>query len=402
MPVYNANILPAFTGLQLGAPGQTWDIFARNINFSGNLNGVTGLSNINLSNAANADSVLINSNASDGAGMLTRFRITNTFGIKPQVMFKNASLVFGGTNAGDSLIVPENHYAGPTDTGYFARYYKRGDNVNPALDITNLGSLFSYAFGYATWAFALFNGAEVNPRYAITAAAQLAMGAGGATALDVGISRISAGLLGINNQAGGDASLQLLSAHFTQSAGAPFQVDSNTVIPNLNASLLQGSSWAAPGAIGSTTPAAGAFTTVSATGQITSTQASGVPPLVVTSPTPVANLSVQNASDLTVASTLNMDGSGVKHLRFAMASVAANTKVIITVPWRTAFADNGYTVVATVYDPYNNAGDYTVAGVRVVRITGQLAASVNILVINEDATNAHPGCILHVHAFRGF
>lgn len=41
---------------------------------------------------------------------------------------------------------------------------------------------------------------------------------------------------------------------------APVSVTSTTACPNLNASLLLGSTWAAPAAIGSTTPAAGAFT----------------------------------------------------------------------------------------------------------------------------------------------
>lgn len=44
--------------------------------------------------------------------------------------------------------------------------------------------------------------------------------------------------------------------------------------------------------VGGTTPAAGAFSTVSATGQITSTLADGTAPMVVTSTTKVANLNV--------------------------------------------------------------------------------------------------------------
>jgi hypothetical protein len=45
---------------------------------------------------------------------------------------------------------------------------------------------------------------------------------------------------------------------------APFTATSTTACPNLNASLLLGSTWAIPGSIGATTPAAGAFTTLSA------------------------------------------------------------------------------------------------------------------------------------------
>lgn len=48
--------------------------------------------------------------------------------------------------------------------------------------------------------------------------------------------------------------------------------------------------WSAPGTIGSGTPNTGAFTTLSATGQITSTLTTGTAPLAVTSTTKVTNL----------------------------------------------------------------------------------------------------------------
>lgn len=74
------------------------------------------------------------------------------------------------------------------------------------------------------------------------------------------------------------------------SGTAPFVVASTTAVSNLNASLLLGGTWAIPGTIGSTTANSGAFTTVSATGQITSTLASGTAPFVVASTTVVSNL----------------------------------------------------------------------------------------------------------------
>lgn len=76
---------------------------------------------------------------------------------------------------------------------------------------------------------------------------------------------------------------------------APFSIASTTAVPNLNASLLLGNTWAAPGPIGGTTPGSVAATTVSASGQITSTVTTGTAPLVVASTTNVANL---NASSL--------------------------------------------------------------------------------------------------------
>lgn len=95
---------------------------------------------------------------------------------------------------------------------------------------------------------------------------------------------------------------------------APLVIASTTAVTNLNASLLLGSTWAIPGAIGSSTPAAGTFTslssasgalngtlgastrnTIAATtlnlnGQFTSTITTGTAPLVIASTTVVTNL----------------------------------------------------------------------------------------------------------------
>src|ERR1035437_1166304 len=74
----------------------------------------------------------------------------------------------------------------------------------------------------------------------------------------------------------------------TDTSSAPFVVASNVVVANLNSSLLQGGNWASPLSIGSTAAGTGAFTTLSASAQITST-VTGLPPLVVAS-----NIEVQN------------------------------------------------------------------------------------------------------------
>ena len=50
---------------------------------------------------------------------------------------------------------------------------------------------------------------------------------------------------------------------------APFSIASTTNVANLNASSLSGATFAAPGAIGGGTPAAGTFTTLAATGALT-------------------------------------------------------------------------------------------------------------------------------------
>jgi hypothetical protein len=50
---------------------------------------------------------------------------------------------------------------------------------------------------------------------------------------------------------------------------APLVIASTTKVTNLNADLLDGADWAAPASLGSTTPAAGAFTTLAASGAVT-------------------------------------------------------------------------------------------------------------------------------------
>ena len=78
---------------------------------------------------------------------------------------------------------------------------------------------------------------------------------------------------------------------------APFVVASTTVVGNLNVSQLLGATWAAPGTIGSGTPNSGAFTTGSFSGQVTSTVATGSAPLVVASITKVTNLNADLLDD---------------------------------------------------------------------------------------------------------
>ena len=70
----------------------------------------------------------------------------------------------------------------------------------------------------------------------------------------------------------------------------PLVVASNTKVVNLNADLLDGNDWTAPGTIGGSTPGAASFTTISATGVITSSLGTGTAPLSIASTTKVANL----------------------------------------------------------------------------------------------------------------
>jgi hypothetical protein len=117
---------------------------------------------------------------------------------------------------------------------------------------------------------------------------------------------------------------------------APLSVLSTTVVPNLNSSFLLGLTWPVPGTIGSTTPNTGAFTTLSATGQITSTLAIGTAPFVITSTTLVANL---NVSQL-LGGTWAIPGT--------IGSTTPNTGVFSTLQANTSFTLNGSTAQTAV------------------------------------------------------
>jgi hypothetical protein len=74
-------------------------------------------------------------------------------------------------------------------------------------------------------------------------------------------------LSGAISSATGTYSGQITSTVTTGTA--PLVIASTTKVTNLNADLLDGADWAAPASIGSGTPAAGAFTTLSASGAFT-------------------------------------------------------------------------------------------------------------------------------------
>ncbi len=123
-------------------------------------------------------------------------------------------------------------------------------------------------------------------------------------------------------------SKQLISTVITGTA--PLVVASTTAVANLNSSLLLGGTWAIPGTIGSTTPNTGAFTTIAASGQITSTLANGTAPFVVASSTVVANLN----SSLLLGGTWAIPGT--------IGSTTPNTGVF------TGVTSNTYTTTVQV------------------------------------------------------
>lgn len=82
------------------------------------------------------------------------------------------------------------------------------------------------------------------------------------------------------------------------------------------------------GTVGATTPTTGAFTTVSASGQITSTVSTGTAPFVVASTTQVANLNAATAGTATNATNVALtSGSGATNYLHFSASATGNQPV---------------------------------------------------------------------------
>lgn len=111
----------------------------------------------------------------------------------------------------------------------------------------------------------LTNGATLDSTFAVTDSA-------GATISDVSGTLVftSPALNTITFGSGGAtlSSGNYIAARFQSSVAtgtAPFIVTSTTNVPNLNASSLNGATFAAPGAIGGTTPNTGRFTTLTET-----------------------------------------------------------------------------------------------------------------------------------------
>jgi hypothetical protein len=128
---------------------------------------------------------------------------------------------------------------------------------------------------------------------------------------------------------------------------APFTATSTTACPNLNASLLLGNTWAAPGAIGGTTPGSAAHTTISASGQITSTVSTGTAPLVIASTTVVANLNASLLLGSTWAAPGTI-GSGTPSTG-AFTTISASGVITSTIATGTApFTVASTTVVANL------------------------------------------------------
>lgn len=392
MPMYNSNVVPDVTGRTLGAPDKQWDVYARNIVLSGALSG-TGLTTSDISNVSpDVDSINVQSGI-DQASLKLRFQITNPSVGIPVAAFKNSSILLGGINPADSPAVPIAIQLNAGDVSNPLGIYRRGSASSLAMVIDAFGRITSYCPAYTTYGFQVSRLGETNGIWVVDANGSIGWGAGGSNNFDTFLTRTAANALSLNNGAGGWANLSLgvLSSNAAQGT-APLNVVSTTRVPNLNADWLDGASWDAPPAIGGTTPGDGHFAALSATAQISSSLNDGVtPPLNVASAIPVPMLRVKFGSDFTVENSLVNDGSGVKHKRVTTGSVAGGATLNLQIFWTTPFATSNYTALASMFDSFGSGGSGE--GLRIKRITQINTDHIAVLIINDDATNAHTGTV---------
>jgi hypothetical protein len=146
---------------------------------------------------------------------------------------------------------------------------------------------------------------------------------------------------------------------------APFVVASTTKVASLNADLLDGLDWTAPGTIGGVTPGAASFTTISASGVITSTVSTGTAPLIIASVTKCTNLN----ADLLDGGDWAAPGA----LGSTTPAAAALTTLTLTAAAPTVAASQvgfGSTVAATASNGTGEAVKANVEGYIVINVAG--------------------------------
>jgi hypothetical protein len=154
----------------------------------------------------------------------------------------------------------------------------------------------------------------------------------------------------------------------TQTTGtAPFVIASTTVVPNLNAALLNSATFASPGTIGGTTPGAGTFAGLTVTSSLTATG-------LVTNADLVNAATTVNGQTCTLGSTCTISASAGT-ISIGVTTVASGT---------------------TGYLLYNNGGtlgNETIASILTagtgIGITGTTNATINC----SNATTSATGCV---------
>jgi hypothetical protein len=131
---------------------------------------------------------------------------------------------------------------------------------------------------------------------------------------------------------------------------APLSITSTTKVANLNVDQLDSGDWAAPGAIGTTTPTTGKFTTVE------STVTTGTAPLIAASTTKVTNLNVDQVDGADWAAPAAI-GTGTP-AAITGTTIVANSTLTAT-GGMVATGRNRYCTVPVGFTAYGSFGTNT-------------------------------------------
>jgi hypothetical protein len=215
---------------------------------------------------------------------------------------------------------------GNATTNSFSDVGTAGDSTTPP-SVNTSGSIFlangNQSFGVSTqWRLQGVNGGAIFDN---TAGAGAILMLGGSTSSFPSIQRSGATIQFRLADSSADAAIRALTIQSSVATGtAPFTVASTTNVPNLNASSLNGATFASPGAIGGTSPSTGAFTTLSASSTVSGTGFStylASPPAI--GGTTAAAGSFTTLKESTIASTTNCAAAGTAANPSAVACAAA-------------------------------------------------------------------------------
>ena len=345
---------------------------------TGNLNGVT----INTATGAsgNSGAITIQTGGTSVSGTSGSVTIDTGAGVT-----SNGAITIGGTNASNLTIGRATVTTTVNGTLAAGGVLISGGSINGTTLGASTPSTGAFttlsATGAITGATATntINGIIINSG-AVSNVSTLGLSGAitGATATNTinGLIINSGALSGITTI---NASGQITSTLVTGTA--PFVVASTTNVANLNASSLNGATFAAPGSIGSTTPGSGAFTTLSATGAITGATA-----------TNTINGVIINSGAVSNVSTLGLSGA----ITGATATNTINGLIINSgaLSGATTLGLSGAITAATATNTINgiiiNSG--AVSGVSTLGLSGAISGAtatntINGMIINSGAVS---------------
>ena len=191
----------------------------------------------------------------------------------------------------------------------------------------------------------------------------------------------------------------------TQATGtAPFTIASTTNVANLNASSLNGATFAAPGAIGGTTASAGTFTALTATGTTTLATSLGG---ILKATAGVISAATAGTDYVAISGALGTPSSGTVTNLTGTASININGTVGATTPTTGSFTSISSSTSTTIKDLRETIATVTYAAtitpdvangtVQKVTLTGAVTFSAFAnpvtgqsltLIITQDATGS--------------